>query len=110
MEQSNHPSDPRPDKVSDHRHWKRVLHNAWHESKDLYGVIHGVRCGGAEMAETTKSYTLLPGDWRVGEWEDIKQRYLNPIKEQLVNIFKITRFALYTNEELPEGIFEEKTK
>lgn len=106
----NHPSDPRPDKVSDHRHWKKVLWNAWNHNKDLYGVLHGVRCGGAEMAETVKSYTLLPGDWRVEEWEDTKKKYLVPHKDQLISLFKMTRFCLHTNEPLPEGIFDKEVQ
>lgn len=101
----NHPSDPRIDKVSDHRHWKNVLWNAWNHNKDLYGVLHGIRCGGAEMAETVKSYTLLPGDWKEEEWIDVKKKYLGPVRDQLVDVFKLTRFAIYTDEELPVGVF-----
>lgn len=107
MEQSIHPSDPRPDKVSDHRHWKKVLWNAWNHNKDLYGVLHGLRCGGAEMVLTAKSFMLLPGEWKQEEWDDVKQRYLAPHKDQLISLFKLTRFALYTTEKLPDGIFEE---
>jgi len=104
----DHPSDPRADKVSDHKHWKNVLHNAWHLNKDLYGVLHGVRCGGAEIVQTANSFMLVPGDWSPEEWDDVKLRYLAPHKEQLISLFKLTRFALYTDEALPEGIFSEE--
>ncbi len=106
----NHPSDPRPDKVTDHKHWQDVLHNAWHTDQDLYGVLHGVRCGGAEIVLTANSFMLVPGDWGPVEWDNVKQRYLSPCKEKLIKVFRISRLGLISDEELPEGIFEEKTK
>ena len=111
--QLKHPYDPRADLVTDHKHWKDVLHNAWHEEEekqDLYGVLHGLGCGGAEIVLTAKSFMLLPGEWKQEEWDDVKQRYLTSHKEQLISLFKLTRFALYTNEKPPEGIFEEEAE
>jgi len=104
----DHPSDPRLDKISDHKYWKDVLWNVWHTDQDLYGVLHGIRCGGAEMVLTANSFMLVPGDWNPAEWDDVKQRYLIPCKDKLVGVFKLTRFALYTDEK--PGVFEEETK
>lgn len=105
---SKHPSDPRVDLLSDHRHWKTVLWNAWHEDKALYYLLHGIRCGGAEMVETQKSYRLMPGEWNEAEWEeDIKNR-LSPFRDNLVWIFKMTRLGVIVPEGLPHGVFEEK--
>lgn len=103
---SKHPSDPRLDLVSDHRHWKVVLWNFWYEDKELYYLLHGLRCGGAELVETQRSYRLMPGEWPEAEWEgDIKSR-LNPFKDKLLKVFKISRFGWIVPNGLPPGIFE----
>lgn len=104
---SEHPSDPRKDLVSDHRHWKGVLWNSWHESRDLYYLLHGLRCGGAELVETLRGYRLIPGEWSVLEWDgDIKNR-LNPFRDKLVRVFKVSRLGQVVPEGLPQGVFEE---
>lgn len=100
----DHPSDPRPDKISDHKHWKDVLWNAWHVDQDLYGVLHGVRCGGAEIVLTSTSFMLVPGDWSPGEWDDVKQRYLSPVKDKLIEVFRMSRLGLMTDEDF--GVFD----
>ena len=112
MLQLKHPYDPRADLVTDHKHWKDVLWNVWHEDEDrgLYGVLHGLRCGGAELVLTAKSFMLLPGEWKAEEWEDTKKKYLVPHKDQLISLFKMTRFCLHTNEPLPEGIFDKEVQ
>lgn len=100
----DHPSDPRPDKVSDHKHWKDVLHNAWHADQDLYGVLHGVRCGGAKIALTETSFMLLPDEWEQGQWDDIKRKYLMPHQKKIVEVFKMSRLGRIG--EPPERIFD----
>lgn len=104
----NHPSDPRPDKISDHKHWKDILWNAWHIDKNLYGVLHGVRCGGAEIVLTATSFMLMPGDWAQGEWDSVKEKYLTPYKEQMIQVFKLSRFALISEEKIPDEFLENK--
>ncbi|MGE4272082.1 MAG: hypothetical protein AB7E31_04330 [Desulfitobacterium sp.] len=104
---SEHPADPRKDLVSDHRHWKDVLLNCWHEERDLYYLLHGFRCGGAELTLTKKSYRLMPGEWSESEWDgDIKDR-LNHFKDKLVWIFKMTRLGVIVehNDVEIRGIF-----
>lgn len=107
--ESRRPGDPRPDLVKDHRHWEEVLYNSWHIDKDIYYLLHGIRCGGAELILTMRGFRLLCGEWNEAEWEnDIKNR-LNPFKDKLVNIFKLTRFGKVSEEILPDGVFEALT-
>ena len=101
---SEHPADPRKDLVSDLRHWKDVLWNCWHLDKDLYGLLHGIRCGGAQLVLTQSSYRLMPGEWSESEWEDIRQR-LEPVRGKLVRVFKLTRFGTVTKEKVLEEVF-----
>jgi hypothetical protein len=100
MRLPNHPSDPRPDLVSDHKYWREVLHNCWHLERKLYYLLHGIRCGGAEITLTQKSFMLLPGEWNEAEWEDIKQRLI-PIRNKLIKVFMITRMGKVENMEVP---------
>jgi hypothetical protein len=101
-------TDPRKDKVEDHAYWERLLWNSWNMNKSLFYLLHGIRCGGAEVIPTIKSFSLLPGEWNQSEWEEIKQIKLSPFKDKLIRIFKLTRFGQVTNEELPDGVFTEK--
>lgn len=41
--------DPRPDLADDHDHWKAVLTEAYAYSRELWGVLHGLRCAGARL-------------------------------------------------------------
>ena len=104
--QPEHPYDPRADKVSDHRHWKEVLWNAWQDDQSFYGLLHGIRCGGAELTLTKNSFKLLQSDWSTNEWDDICQNRLSPFRDKLVNIFRLTRIGKMTDEKLPEGMFD----
>lgn len=108
QEKERHPSDPRIDLVTDHRHWEEVLYNCWYEERNLYFLLHGLRCGGAELVLTQKSYRLMPGEWNESEWDgDVKSR-LNPFRDKLVEVFKLTRIGRITDEKLPGGIFSRK--
>ena len=89
---SNHPLDPRPDLVSDHRHWREILYTCWHREYDIYPLLHGIRCGGAEVTLTQKCFMLLPGEWTEVEWEDIKQR-LSLVRDKLIKVFIVTRMG-----------------
>lgn len=106
-EKERHPGDPRKDLVTDHRHWEDVLWNCWHSEKELYGLLHGIRCGGAELILTQRSYKLQQGEWSDADWEDIRQNRLSPFKDRLVEIFRLMRIGRISNEKLPEGVFEE---
>jgi len=97
--------DPRKDMSVDHQYWEDILWNAWHFTKPLYYILHGIRCGGGELTLTRNSFRLLPGEWSEQEWDEIKQKYLDPIRDKLVSILKLTRAGKVTEEELPEGLF-----
>lgn len=107
MEKPKHPYDPRKDLVTDHRHWKQVLWNCWHLERDLYYVLHGTRCGGAQLTETAASFRLLPGEWLESEWDEIKQKWLNPVRDKLIEIFMVSRWGrLMTDIEIPEKFID----
>lgn len=91
----NHPSDPRPDITADHKHWEDLLYNCWHLEQPLYYLLHGIRCGGAQVTTTQESFMLLPGEWNEDKWEDIKQNRLNPFREKLIDIFRLTRIGKF---------------
>lgn len=97
--------DPRADKAVDHKYWEDLLWNCWHLQRELYYTIHGVRCGGGEITLTKDSYRLLQGEWSAAEWEEIKKKRLNPFKDKLIGILRLTRAGKVTEEELPAGIF-----
>jgi len=105
--QPEHPYDPRADKVSDHRHWKEVLWNAWQDDQSFYGLLHGIRCGGGELTLTRDSFKLLPGEWSYAEWDEVKRVRLEPVKTELISILKLTRIGKVTEEQLPDGLFGE---
>lgn len=94
--------DPRDDKTTDHKHWQDLLWNCWNMDKPLYYLLHGIRCGGAEVMETNESFKLLPGEWSETEWEEIKQVKLDPFRDKLVDVFKITRVGHYFDGKIPD--------
>jgi hypothetical protein len=106
--------DPRPDIKADHEDWVDMLQNClvWdgfkanHGGKEgygekLWGVLHGLRCGGARIQRVKSSgsggglgYKLLPGseDWKQeAEWQRIRKEHLDGVKEDLVELFKFTK-------------------
>jgi len=100
-----HPYEPRPELVTDHKSWQEILLYAWCMDKPLYYLLHGIRCGGAEVAETSTSFRLMPGEWSEVEWEDIKGK-LNPFKDKLVHVLKSARRFREPGEKLkPEEVF-----
>lgn len=99
-------TDPRRDKTDDHEYWEELLWNCWNLDKSLFYLLHGIRCGGAEVILTQKSFSLMPGEWDGGEWEEIKRDKLSPYRDKLINIFKLTRFGKVLSEPLPDGVFE----
>jgi len=104
--QPKHPYVPRPDLTDDLVLWKSVLWNCWNLDREMYGLLHGIRCGGGQLALTQNSYRLMQGEWSEPEWANIRQR-LGPYKDKLVEVFRLARFGEVTKEKLPKGIFEE---
>jgi len=93
--------DPRPDIKADHEDWVDMLQNClvWAGLKDgkkLWGVLHGLRCGGARIQRVKGElgYKLLPGneDWKQeAEWQRIRKEHLDPVRDDLVELFKFTK-------------------
>lgn len=57
--------------------------------------------------ETKQAFKLLPGDeeWSdPDEWEWVKRRWLDPIKDDLVSLFKLSKIGRVVDEELPEEV------
>jgi hypothetical protein len=98
-------TDPRSDKAVDHKYWLSLLWNAWHWDKSLnslYYLLHGIRCGGGELTLTKDSFRLLRGDWSEKEWAGIRQKNLDPVKEKLVSLLKLTRVGKVSEVEIPK--------
>ncbi len=102
--------DPRKDIAVDHLYWEDILWNAWHFTKPLYYILHGIRCGGGGLTLTKTSFRLLPGEWSGSEWDEVKQKYLDTMKDKLVWVLKLTRLGKVTEETLPERMFEDRPK
>ena len=93
--------DPRPDIKADHEDWVDMLQNClvWAGLKDgkkLWGVLHGLRCGGARIQRVKGKlgYKLLPGneDWKQEtDWQRIRKEHLDPVRDDLVELFKFTK-------------------
>lgn len=94
--------DPRPDIKHDHNLWMRILLGA-KKYPDLHARLHFVRCMGGYIKETETMYQLMQGEMTDQEWETTKEKVLEPIKEILVDYFKMCRcFTEVTDEELIE--------
>lgn len=100
--------DPRKDKSVDHRYWEDILWNAWHFTKPLYYILHGIRCGGGELTLTRNSFRILPGEWSEREWDEIKQKHLDPMKDKLVWILRLTKIGKVTEETLPKEFMNDR--
>jgi hypothetical protein len=114
--------DPRSDITSDHHHWELILHNAkalFNTPKPvndagpstLFAILHGLRCAGAKIEETKQAYKLLPGEEEFvdpAEWEATKRRWLDPVKDDLVSLFKQCKIGrvVDVDKDLPEDVAE----
>lgn len=101
-ERFNQVKDPRPDLESDSELWLMVLAGAlelYPNNQQIYGILHGVRCGGASLVEnsTSTGLRLLPGEWTSVEWEVNKRRYLDGIKEQIKEVFSYASVGVARN-------------
>lgn len=103
QEQGNYRSDPRADKFADHQYWERLLWNCWNLDKELYYILHGIRCGGGELVLTQKSLKLLQGEWSDKRWDEIKQKDLSPHRDKLVEVLRTSRVMSVSDEKLPGG-------
>ena len=94
--------DPRDDLGEDHEIWVSMLKLCFTYGEELenkgwlWEALHGLRCGGARIKRIKGEvgFRILPGneDWRnKKEWGRVKNKYLDPIKDDLIELFKITK-------------------
>lgn len=93
--------DPRPDIKADHELWTRVLSLAYRTDRDTFGVLHGLRCGGATLQVTEKGRLRMNLDDFQRECEydgervrDIRSRWLEPGKDKIITVFRQVEAAL----------------
>lgn len=103
VDDGEYKGDPREDLFQDHNYWERLLRNSWNMDKILHHVLHGCRCGGAELALTKSSMKLVQGEWAAEQWEVIKLRDLGPYRDKLVELLRISRVMKLSDEKPPEG-------
>ena len=84
--------DPRPDLTRDAALWKVVFAAAADDS-DLFGLLHGLRCGGAKIVQRPDNSLkivyrpLLPG-WDEGE---LVTNWLMPRRKKITRLFRQVR-------------------
>lgn len=97
--------DPRPDLDQDHGYWVALLTLAKRKSQDVFGILHGLRCGGAGLQKDRISgLRIVPGEWQAVEYDEYKQKYLRPnieaIKDLLIRASKTNIKNLATRDEV----------
>jgi hypothetical protein len=89
--------DPRPDLPEDSELWKRVLVEADATDLDVYSVLHGFRCAGAQIVQAGRGIQLRPridptgnlSVWRTSEdYRSDREAWLVPLREQLTIVFR----------------------
>lgn len=98
---------PRDDLQEDHHLWVVVLASAkelFPDNPYVFTTLHGLRCCGAMLVEndTATGLRLLPGEIPPAEWEADKVQYLNPIKDQVKEIFSYSSIGLLINKLAPK--------
>lgn len=95
------PSDPRPELAADSLAWAHLLAYASTDRSDfrgLYGVVHGARCGGAQLSFTHGPWRIEPridptelvSIWHdQAAWEADRGRYLMPHRERLTALLRL---------------------
>jgi len=85
--------DPRSDLAEDHLRWVAVLSMAWHRDRDLWGLLHGLRCGGArlETKRASDGREMFRLDYRplldVWSEKELRSQWLEPYREAIKRLF-----------------------
>lgn len=84
--------DPRPDLTMDAALWKAVLMGAA-DDPDLFGQLHGLRCGGAKMVQRPNGtlkiiYQPLLTGWKE---EELVANWLMPRRKKITRLFRQVR-------------------
>ncbi len=78
--------DPRPDIVGDHTAWECLLATQHGRDADdqhgLYGVLHGLRCEGAELVYDGQRLRIAPGELG-DEYPLLRKLWLLPRRDEL---------------------------
>ena len=86
-------SDPRADLAQDHDAWVSVLTTAYHEDRELWGLLHGFRCCGCKLTSKPSGRLRLNLDLvqmidSLGEdTKFFKDRWLDPNRGKITNLF-----------------------
>lgn len=78
--QREHPHDPRDeDLTEDHALWLTLLQRLHHMDAKMYGIFHGLRCGGSHLELNNGKIDFTFGDAFNNDFMDrIKKKYLKP--------------------------------
>jgi hypothetical protein len=89
--------DPRPDLQTDSELWEEVLEEAKRDP-DLYGLLHGLRCGGGllerkENGSLKLDYTPLLDGWQK---DKLLADWLVPNQQRIAAVFKAVKEKEHT--------------
>lgn len=86
---SDYQLDPRPELQIDHQLWMALLAAANTRDLELWGVLHCLRCGGAQLVKD-KDYGMLirPGEWEKSEYDAFRAKHLAPRRAAVVEALK----------------------
>ncbi len=87
---SDYELDPRPELHADHSLWVALLASAHSRDLDLWGALHCLRCGGAQLVRD-KDFGMLirPGEWDKTEYEVFRSKHLAPRKAEVVEALRL---------------------
>lgn len=94
--------DPRTDLKADHQLWVDLLTNTQAMFPEIFPTLHGLRCSGTRLAKTTNGFKLLPGENRADEWQRVRTKYLDPIRDKLIKLFEISHIGTVVDGKPPE--------
>lgn len=86
--------DSRPDIKEDHFIWEEVLKVAY-KMGDVYGILHGLRCGGSRLSLDDRSLTFVFGTtFLPTDISRIKTKYIQPHKNEIKQVFYNVAYKL----------------
>lgn len=94
--------DPRPDLEDDSGMWDVVLYEAMqadrragteHSERSIYGLLHGLRCGGARLTVTEQRKLRLDYQALLGWWNEnrLRREWLMPARAEIAAVFEAAR-------------------
>lgn len=87
--------DPRNDLTVDHSLWEHVLRKALKIDENIYGILHGLRCGGSKLFLGAHSLIFNFSEEFTNSFKNhIKKKYINPNKQIIQKIFHDVFFRI----------------